>query len=146
RGIPESTIKALVAEGKPIVVQSMSLHANEIGGTQMAPELAYDLIARHDEETNRILDNVVFIEVASFNPDGEIMITDFYNKYLGTEYEGGNLPFLYHKYIGHDTNRDAFQTNMIESKYMAKILFTEWKPEAYVDHHHMGSYNARIYL
>ena len=35
---------------------------------------------------------------------------------------------------------------MIESKYMAKILFTDWKPEAYVDHHHMGSYNARIYL
>jgi hypothetical protein len=146
RGIPESTIKALVAEGKPIIVQSMSLHANEIGGTQMAPELAYDLIARKDEETQRILDNVVFIEVPSFNPDGEIMITDYYNKYLGTEYEGGTLPYLYHKYIGHDTNRDAFQTNMIESKYMAKILFTDWKPEAYVDHHHMGSYNARIYL
>jgi Zinc carboxypeptidase len=146
RGIPESTIKALVAEGKPIVVQSMSLHANEIGGTQMAPELAYDLIARKDEETQRILDNVIFIEVPSFNPDGEIMVTDYYNKFLGTEYEGGNLPYLYHKYIGHDTNRDAFQTNMIESKYMAKILFTDWKPEAYVDHHHMGSYNARIYL
>jgi Zinc carboxypeptidase len=146
RGIPEATIKALVAEGKPIIVQSMSLHANEIGGTQMAPEVAYDLIARKDEETQRILDNVIFIEVPSFNPDGEIMVTDYYNKYLGTEYEGGGLPYLYHKYIGHDTNRDAFQTNMIESKYMAKILFTDWKPEAYVDHHHMGSYNARIYL
>ena len=53
---------------------------------------------------------------------------------------------LYHKYAGHDNNRDAFQTNMVESQYMAKIMFTDWKPEAYVDHHHMGSYGARIYL
>ena len=37
-------------------------------------------------------------------------------------------------------------TNMPESQYMAKILFTDWRPEAYVDHHHMGSYGARIFL
>ena len=35
---------ALVAEGKAVVCQSMSLHATEIGGTQMAPELVYDLL------------------------------------------------------------------------------------------------------
>jgi hypothetical protein len=124
----------------------MSLHASEIGGTQMAPELAYDLLARSDEETQRILDNVVFLEVPSFNPDGQIMVTDWYNKTLGTEYEGSSLPWLYHKYTGHDNNRDAFMTNMIASQYMAKILFTDWKPEAYLDHHHMGSYGARIYV
>jgi len=28
---------------------------------------------------------------------------------------------------------------------MARILFTEWKPEAYVDHHHMGG-NGRAHL
>jgi hypothetical protein len=146
RGLTEDAVKKLVAEGKAVVCQSMSLHATEIGGTQMAPELAYDLLARHDEETQRILDNVVFLMVPSFNPDGEIMVHDWYQKTLGTEFEGGNIPYLYHKYAGHDNNRDAFQTNMPESQYMAKILFTDWKPEAYVDHHHMGSYNARIYL
>jgi hypothetical protein len=25
-------------------------------------------------------------------------------------------------------------------------LFTDWRPEVYVDHHHMGSYGARISL
>ena len=97
-------------EGKAVVVQSMSMHATEIGGTQMAPELAYDLLARKDEETRRILDNVIFIEVPCFNPDGEIMVTDWYNKQLGTPYEGTNPPWLYQKYAGHDNNRDAFQT------------------------------------
>ena len=146
RGLTEAQAHALVDEGKAIVVQSMSMHATEIGGTQMAPELAYDLLVRKDEETRRILDNVIFIEVPCFNPDGQIMVTDWYNKQLGTEYEGTNPPWLYQKYAGHDNNRDAFMTNIPDSQYMARILFTDWKPEAYVDHHHMGGTGARIFL
>jgi hypothetical protein len=146
RGIAETEIRKLILEGRAVVCQTMSLHATEIGGSQMAPELAYDLLARDDEETRRILDQVVLLLVPSFNPDGQIMVTDWYRKNLGTEYEGGNLPWLYHKYVGHDNNRDAFQTNMIESQYMARILFREWIPQAYIDHHHMGSYGARIYV
>jgi hypothetical protein len=146
RGLTEHEVKKLTAEGRAVICQSMSLHATEIGGSQMAPELAWDLLARSDEETRRILDNVVFLMIPSFNPDGQVMVTDWYQKNLGTEYEGGNLPWLYHKYVGHDNNRDAFQTNMVESQYMAKILFREWIPQGYVDHHHMGSYGARIYV
>ena len=146
RGLTEAQAHALVDEGKAVIVQSMSMHATEIGGTQMAPELAYDLLARKDEETRRILDNVIFIEVPCFNPDGEIMVTDWYNKQLGTPYEGTNPPWLYQKYAGHDNNRDAFQTNIPDSQYMAKILFTDWRPEAYVDHHGMGANGARIFL
>ncbi len=146
RGLSEQEIRKLTGEGKAVICQSMSLHATEIGGTQMSPELAYDLVARKDEETQRILDNVVFLMVPSFNPDGEIMVADWYQKTLGTEYEGSDLPWLYHKYAGHDNNRDAFQTNLVESQYMAKILFTDWIPQAYLDHHHMGSYGARIYV
>jgi Zinc carboxypeptidase len=146
RGIAEAEIKKLVAEGRPIVVQSMSMHATEIGGAQMAPELVYDELSRKDEEAQRMLENVISIVVPCFNPDGEIMVTDWYRKYVDTEFEGSNPPGLYQKYVGHDNNRDAFQTNMIESRYMAKILFTEWKPEAYVDHHGMGPYGARIFL
>jgi hypothetical protein len=146
RGLSEAQAHALVDEGKAVVVQSMSMHATEIGGTQMAPELAFDLLARKDEEARRILDNVIFIEVPCFNPDGEIMVTDWYNKQLGTPYEGTNPPWLYQKYAGHDNNRDAFQTNIPDSQYMAKILFTDWRPEAYVDHHGMGPNGARIFL
>jgi hypothetical protein len=146
RGLTEDQARALAAEGKAVVVQSMSMHATEIGGAQVAPELAFDLLTRTDEEARRILDNVIFIEVPSFNPDGQIMVTDWYNKQLGTPYEGTNPPWLYQKYAGHDNNRDAFMTNLPDSEYMARILFTEWKPQAYVDHHHMGGNGARIYL
>lgn len=116
RGLTEAQARTLMNEGKAIVVQSMSMHATEIGGAQMAPELAYDLLERQDEEARRILDNVIFIEVPSFNPDGQIMVTDWYNKQLGTPYEGTNPPWLYQKYAGHDNNRDAFMTNIPDSQ------------------------------
>lgn len=146
RGLTEDAVKALVNEGKAVILQSMSLHATEIGGTQMAPELAYDLLSRDCEETQRILDNVIFLMVPCFNPDGQIMVTDWYNRWVGTEYEGCSLPWLYHKYTGHDNNRDAFMQNIVESQYMAKLLFRDWRPQAFQDHHHMGSYGARLYV
>jgi hypothetical protein len=146
RGVSEAEVKNLVAEGRAVICQTMSLHATEVGGTQMAPELAYDMLAREDAEARRILDNTISLLVPSFNPDGQIMVADYYEKTLGTEFEGGSLPWLYHKYAGHDNNRDAFMLNLVESRYLAQILFREWTPQAYVDHHHMGSYGARIYL
>jgi hypothetical protein len=146
RGVPEAEIKKLVKEGKAVMCQSMSLHATEIGGTQMAPELTYDLVTRSDEETQRILNNVVFFLIPSFNPDGQIMVTDWYRKTVGTEYEGAGLPWLYHLYAGHDNNRDGDFINLAESVYAAKIMYRDWVPQAYIDHHHMGSSGARLYI
>ncbi|MGQ9672346.1 MAG: M14 family metallopeptidase [Candidatus Aminicenantales bacterium] len=145
-GLTEEEAKSLVREGKAVIGQSMSLHATEIGGTQMTPELAYELITRSDEEVRRILDNAIFLMIPCFNPDGQIMVTDWYRKTLGTEYEGTDPPWLYHKYAGHDNNRDADHLNLIESLYAAKILFRDWIPQAYLDHHHMGRYGARFYI
>ncbi|MBN1274439.1 MAG: peptidase M14 family protein [Candidatus Aminicenantes bacterium] len=146
RGIPEAAVKEFVSKGKAVICQSMSLHATEIGGTQMAPELTYDLVSRKDEETLRILDNVIFVMIPSFNPDGQIMVTDWYRKTVGTKDEGTGLPWLYHKYAGHDNNRDGDYLNLTESVYAAEIIYREWPPQAYIDHHQMGSYGARLYV
>ncbi len=146
RGSSEQEIRKLIPEGKAVICQSMSLHATEIGPTQMTPELAYDLLSRNDKESQRILDNVLYFMFPCFNPDGQIMVTDWYRKYVGTEYEGTGLPWLYHKYAGHDNNRDGDYLNLVESKYAAKILYRDWIPQAYIDHHQMGSYGARLYV
>jgi len=146
RGHGDPELERLVLDGKAVVLQSMSLHATEIGGSQMAPEFVYDLLSRNDDEAKRILDNVISIVIPSFNPDGQVMTTEWYRRTLGTEAEGTSPPWLYHKYAGHDNNRDGFQTNLVESRYMAQLLFRDWIPQAYVDHHHMGSNGARIYL
>jgi hypothetical protein len=56
------------------------------------------------------------------------------------------LPKLYQKYAGHDNNRDAFQMNLPESQHVARVLFREWIPQAFVDHHQMGNGGARMFI
>ena len=146
RGLSETKINRLIKKGRVVVCQSMSLHASEISATQMAAELAYDLVTDTSEETKQILDNTIFLMVPSFNPDGQIMVTDWYNEYVGTEYEGTSMPWLYHRYCGHDNNRDAFMLNLVESQYMARIMFQEWNPQVFQDHHEMGTYGPRLSL
>jgi hypothetical protein len=146
RGATEAELERLVAEGRVVLVQSMGLHSSEVASAQMAAELTYDLLTRTDEEVTRILDNVVAIMLPALNPDGEILVHDWYRRTVGTEHEGSGLPVLYHKYIGHDTNRDAFMANMVEARYAGQILFREWVPQAYIDHHQMGPWGARFYV
>lgn len=143
---PEDEVKELIKEGKAVISQSFGLHSTEVAAAQTAPELTYDLLVRDDEETMRILDQTIMLMFPCFNPDGQIMVVDWYEQTLGTEFEGVGLPWLYHKYVGHDNNRDADFLNMVEAVYTAKVLYKDWKPEAYVDHHQMGSYGARIYV
>lgn len=146
RGVSLDSLAVLARVGKAVILQSMSMHSTEIGGSQMAIELVYDLLSRQDEEAQRILDNVIAIVIPSFNPDGQVMVTEWYRKTVGTDAEGTSPPWLYQKYAGHDNNRDAFQQNLPDSKYISKLLFRDWIPQAYVDHHHMGGNGARIYL
>jgi hypothetical protein len=146
RGQPQSAIDDAIENGKVVFVQSYGLHSTEVAASQSAAEIMYLFATRDDEEMTRILDETVSILIPAFNPDGNIIVTDWYNQWVGTEYEGVSPPELYHHYIGHDNNRDAFMQNTVESRYGAEIIFREWIPQAYIDHHQMGPYTARIYL
>jgi hypothetical protein len=146
RGKSKTEIDQAIANGKVVFVQSYGLHSTEVAASQTAAEVLYELATRTDPQVLEILDNTVAIMIPCFNPDGEIMVTDWYDRTVGTEYEGLGPPGLYHHYIGHDNNRDAFMQNTAESRYGAQIMFREWIPQGYIDHHQMGPYTARIYL
>jgi len=146
RGLSETEARKLIAGAKAVVIQSFALHSNEVAAAQTAPEFVYDSITRTDEEATRMLDNVISIVMPSINPDGTQMIADWYMKYVGTEHEAAGLPWLYQKYAGHDNNRDGFALNLPESQHLGKLMYRDWLPQAYVDHHQMGSGNARLYI
>jgi len=146
RGIPDDDIEQMIAEGKAVVSQSLGLHSTEVAGCQTAPELAYDVVTREDEEARRIRDETVLLLLPCINPDGQVWVTDWYRQWVGTEYEGAGLPWLYHTYAGHDNNRDGDYMNLQESKYIGEVLYRQWKPQAYVDHHQMGGGGARMYV
>ena len=47
RELSEDAARTLIDEGKVVICQSMGIHATEIGSTQMASELTYDLITKN---------------------------------------------------------------------------------------------------
>ena len=144
RGHSQAEIDLAIENGKVVFVQSYGLHSSEVAASQGIAEVAWEFATRNDEEVMEILENTIAIMIPCLNPDGEIMITEWYNRWVGTEYEGAGMPWLYHHYIGHDNNRDAFMRATVESEYGAQIMFREWVPQGYIDHHQMGSYTARM--
>ena len=146
RGLSDADAKTLVAEAKAVIVQTFALHSSEVAAAHTAAEYVYDSLTRTDEEATRILDNVISIVVPSINPDGTQMIADWYMEHVGTPHEASGLPWLYQKYAGHDNNRDGFALNLPESQHLGKLMYRDWVPQAYVDHHQMGSGNARLYI
>jgi hypothetical protein len=146
RGLSKDQIDALAGEGKAIFLLTCNIHSTEIGSSQMAMEWAYKLATAADPETLRRLNDVIILLVPSLNPDGETMVTEWYRKYLGTKYEGGNMPYLYHHYVGHDDNRDWYMLTQIETKNVNQAVYHEWFPQFWLDEHQMGYYGPRIYI
>ena len=146
RGLSAEQIDALAREGKAIFLLTCNIHASEIGSSQMAMEWAYKLATAQDPETKRRLNDVIVLLVPSLNPDGQIMITEWYRKYAGTKYEGGPMPYLYHHYVGHDNNRDWYMLTQIETKNVNQMVYHDWFPQFWLDEHQMGYYGPRIYI
>jgi hypothetical protein len=146
RGLSDAEANRLIDEGKTIVLVTCNIHSTEIASSQMAMEWAYALVTATDPETKRRLDNAVLLLVPSLNPDGQIIVTDWYRKYLGTKYEGGDLPWLYHHYVGHDNNRDWFMLTQKETKAMNRAIYRDWFPQVFVDEHQMGSNGPRMFI
>ncbi|MFB0566936.1 MAG: M14 metallopeptidase family protein [Candidatus Aminicenantaceae bacterium] len=145
RKISDKEAQKIILEGKAIVMINCSIHASEIGASQMSMELAYHLATRNDKKTREILDNVILLLVPMHNPDGIQMVVDWYKKNLGTKFEGCRMPWLYHKYVGHDNNRDWYMFTQVESRLTLKI-HDAWHPHIIVDMHQMGSRGARIFV
>ena len=146
RGLSKEQIDSLAKEGKTIFLLTCNIHSTEIGSSQMAMEWAYKLITSDDPETKRRLNDSIVLLMPSLNPDGQIMVTEWYRKYKGTKYEGGSMPYLYHHYVGHDNNRDWYMLTQIETKNTSRMVYHEWFPQFWLDEHQMGYYGPRIYI
>lgn len=146
RGLGDREAAALLAQARAVVMISCSIHATEVGGTQMSPELAYELCSGDDEVTRQVLDNVIFVFVPCLNPDGLEIVAGYYDETLGKPWEGGQLPRLYHKYVGHDNNRDWFMLTQVENQLAVEKVQNVWHPMIVFDQHQMWPTSFRFYL
>src|SRR5215831_19408816 len=145
-GAPTETEREeIFRNGKAVVFITNAIHSTEIGATQMVIELVHRLATDNSPATKKVLDNVVLLLVPCLNPDGQIIVTDWYNKTVGTPSEASPLPELYHHYTGHDNNRDMYLFSQKESQMAARVLWHEWFPSIWLDEHQQGTSGPRIF-
>src|SRR4029450_5765366 len=66
--------------GKAGALVTCNIHSTEIGASQMVLELVHRLATEDSPTVKKILDNVIFLLVPSLNPDGQIMVTDWFHQ------------------------------------------------------------------
>ncbi len=136
----------LVTEGKNVVMITCSIHATEVASTHTAVEFAYRILAEETPKFQTILRNTIIILVPSLNPDGVDIVTNWYRKTLNTPYEGTAPPELYHRYTGHDNNRDWYIFSQPETRAVVSQLHNTWHPQIVYDVHQQGAYASRIFV
>jgi len=142
----EDEAKRLVADGKTIVAMQMSIHSTEVAAAQMSMELAYRFATENTPRMKAVLDNCIIVLMPSHNPDGTQMVAEWNQKTVGTKFEGRNVPFLYHKYVGHDDNRDWYMFTQKESRMTVEKVWNRWHPQISYDMHQMGANAARLFI
>ncbi|MGQ0767190.1 MAG: M14 family metallopeptidase [Gemmatimonadota bacterium] len=136
--------ESIVRDQPAVILLSANIHGSEIGSSQMMMELAWRLVA--NDTLQELLRNVVVLLFPSMNPDGTQLITEWYRRNVGTRWEGGPLPWLYHHYVGHDNNRDWYMVTQKETRLATDFLYRRWFPQVVYDIHQMGNSGMRIFV
>jgi hypothetical protein len=74
------------------------------------------------------------------------IVKNWYDRTPGTPYEGTDPPMLYHKYTGHDNNRDWYAFTQVETQLTVDKIHNVWHPQIVHDIHQQGIYGSRLFL
>jgi hypothetical protein len=143
---PDRKAAGLIARGKTIVLITCGIHSDEVGSYLSSMLIAHRLASGEDPAVREILQNTIVLLVPSLNPDGVDIVKNWYDKTLGTPYEGTDPPELYHKYTGHDDNRDWYAFTQVETQITVERIHDVWHPQIVHDIHQQGETGARLFL
>lgn len=145
-GGADGKARGLIARGKTVVLITCGIHSTEVGSTLSSMLIAHRLASSDDPLIRKILQETIVLLVPSLNPDGVDIVKNWYDKTLGTPYEGTSPPELYHKYVGHDNNRDWYAFTQVETQLTVDKIHNAWHPQIVHDIHQQGEYGARLFL
>jgi hypothetical protein len=144
-GVSDDEARALARDGKAIVWIDSGLHSNEVATSQHAFQLAYQVATDESREMQEIRENVILLLLPCINPDGMELYVDWYRRHVGTPHQDSPMPWLYHRYVGHDNNRDGYMQTQKETQVVNRLLFHEWLPQVMYNQH-QGVWPARIFV
>jgi hypothetical protein len=142
----EKLALSLIKQGKTIVLITCGIHSDEVGSYLSSMLIAHRLASSNDPEIQKILNETIILLVPSLNPDGVDIIKNWYDKTLGTPFEGTDPPELYHKYVGHDDNRDWYAFTQVETQLTVEKIHNIWHPQIVHDIHQQGETGSRLFL
>jgi len=146
QGLSDEEAHSLAREGKAVVWIDGGLHASEVECAQALTEMVYQMVSRTDPETMRFLNDVIILFV-QVNPDGQELVANWYMRNTDApKRTDAGIPRLWHKYIGHDNNRDFFMSNMPETTNINRVLYIDWMPQIMYNHHQTGPPGAVIFM
>lgn len=145
RGLSDAEARKLSLEGKPFYFLYATIHSTEVSNGQAIINIVHRLATDTSPEIRAILDNAVVLMVPSQNPDGQVLVIDHWYKTRGTPFQRV-YPDLYHKYVGHDDNRDWFMFTQKETRMNIELVQNKYKPIITHDMHQQGGAGARIFV
>lgn len=141
-----ATRESLLSEGRNIVLITSSIHSTEVGGFLSPLVIADRLVRSGTPEAREILKETIIMLVPSQNPDGVDIVGDWYRSTIGTPAEGTQPPEIYHRYTGHDNNRDWYAFTQVEQRMVLDSLYAPWTPAIVNDIHQQGANGGRIFI
>jgi hypothetical protein len=136
--------RRLARESVPFYHLEATIHSSEVGNGQAINDIVHRLATEDSDFTRKVLNNSVIVLVPSQNPDGQKLIIDHFDKTAGTAYER-TYPDLYHKYTGHDDNRDWTMFTQIEARYRLALI-KKYRPAIVHIMHQKGNSGSRIFV
>jgi hypothetical protein len=136
----------LMRRGKTVVLITCGIHSTEVGSYLSSMLIAHRLASSTEPEIQKILDNTIILLVPSLNPDGVDIVKNWYDRTLDTPFEGTDPPELYHKYTGHDNNRDWYAFTQVETQLTVDKIHNVWHPQIVHDIHQQGAFGSRLFL
>src|SRR5256714_93282 len=143
---PDHKAEELIRRGKTIVLITCGIHSTEVGSYLSGMLIAHRLASSDEPEVQEILRNTIILLVPSLNPDGVDIVKKWYDQTLGTPYEGTDPPVLWHKYTGHDDNRDWYAFTQVETQITVDRIHNVWHPQIVHDIHQQGERGSRLFL
>jgi hypothetical protein len=127
-----------------IVFLNYGTHGNETAGFESGLHTAYQLVAATDDETKKMLEEIVVIITPALNPDGHERFVAWYNANQvgkqGTSDPAANEHFApwgvdtTNNHYQVNLNRDSVWSTQVESQALIR-LYLDWNPQVFVDHH-----------